>query len=157
LRPDKQKSDQCSAAADQHITNWWGNHRSIRASPSTVALLGDARTISLPTDYTGKLISAASPFYGMALRHGNGSFNDEQGRAVFLLFDGHVESRSYAKICPNFSQVSIGLVIHDAIASSYLTQQGICWKGGGFESGFPIGQPYEQQTWQAGFVIPDSY
>ena len=72
----------------------------IRDKHSAVPVLGDTRTwIFMWGSQSGYMMT---PFYGLAARHGGGTYYTGYGSTNFLCVDGHAENRAVGRINPNW-------------------------------------------------------
>ena len=122
-----------------NILKFFGTSRSLVESPEVIPYLADSRHVSLPgtLDNNGHM---ATPFYGMAVRHGAGSYLDGAGSANILFHDGHVEGRGSNYINQDWSVTAQmgGVIITDGFGGNTylrLKKHGIVWKGGGITGG----------------------
>ncbi len=130
----------------------WGSARSFVASPELIPMMGDARS-STNREYVGGQTNLLTPFYGLATRHGPGTFYDGPGKANILFADGHVESRQSYRINPTWPDYINGVndVIGVPTTAIPAFQEGVQWLFGGFPTSgsvsLPIGNSKPVYSW----------
>ena len=75
--------------------------RDQRARPAVIPVRGDTRSQNMSYGSSG-LGKLATPFYGLATRHGGGTFYNGEGSTNFLLGDGHAENRDGDRVNENW-------------------------------------------------------
>jgi len=102
--------------------------KDIRSALHKTPVLGDSRNFVFGWGGSGSGYMF-TPFYGLATRHGGGTFYDGKGNTNMLFADGHGETWSGTRINPHWGQWTYSG--WDALPREYA---GITWYFGGYQN-----------------------